>query len=73
MTKYVDRGKVNPFDAHMAGCCIWFSPRQILILEKVLDSGRPEIAKGVETEAYEDMLPLIRIEADIKRKKYLGG
>lgn len=70
-SKYMHRGKLNPFDAYMAGCCIWHSPRQILILEKLLDKGRPEISEGVEMEAYEDMLDLVKHEATIKRKKYL--
>jgi hypothetical protein len=70
---YCQRGKVNPFDAHMAGCSIWYSPRQILILEKALDAIGPALTDVVDREALEDMLPLIRVEADIKRKKYFGG
>lgn len=69
--RYADRGKINPFDAYMAGCCIWYSPRQILILEKLLELGRSQIEDGLELEAYEDMLPLVKHEAEIKRKKYL--
>jgi hypothetical protein len=67
---YRERGRFNPFDAYMAGCCIWHSPRQILILEKALEKIREEIKDGIEMEAYEDMLPLIKYEAEIKRKKY---
>jgi hypothetical protein len=71
VSKYSDRGRHNPFDAYMAGCSIWYSPRQILILEKLLDNGKHLISEGVEMEAYEDMLPLLKSEASIKRKRYL--
>jgi len=70
-SSYASRGKINPFDAYMTGCCIWHTPRQILILEKLLEKGRSEISEGVEMEAYEDMLCLIKYEAAIKRKRYL--
>lgn len=70
-SSYASRGKINPFDAYMTGCCIWHTPRQILILEKLLELGRSQIEDGLELEAYEDMLPLVKHEAEIKRKKYL--
>lgn len=70
--KYCERGKINPFDAYTAGCSIWFSPRQILILNQLLVGKENEI-KQSDLEAYRDMLPLIKAEAEIKRKKYLGG
>lgn len=70
-TRYFERGKVNPFDAYMAGCSIWYSPRQIIILEKLLCEAKSEMFDGVDAEAYEDMLGLIKSEAEIKRKKYL--
>jgi len=69
--KYSDRGRINPFDSYMAGCCMWHSPRQIMILEKLMVKGRSEISEGVEMEACEDMLSLVKQEATIKRKKYL--
>lgn len=55
----------------MAGCSIWHSPRQILILEKLLCEAKKEMFEGIDAEAYEDMLSLIKHEAEIKRKKYL--
>jgi len=67
---YHERGRINPFDAYMCGCSIWYSPRQILILEKALEKIKDEVKDGIEMEAYEDMLPLIKCEAEIKRKKY---
>ena len=49
----------------------WYSPRQIIILEKLLCAAKAEMFDGIEAEAYEDMLGLIKSEAEIKRKKYL--
>ena len=69
--RYIERGKINPFDSYMAGCSIWYSPRQIIILEKLLCAAKAEMFDGIEAEAYEDMLGLIKSEAEIKRKKYL--
>lgn len=69
--RYCERGRHNPFDAYMAGCSIWHSPRQILILEKLLCEAKKEMFEGIDAEAYEDMLSLIKHEAEIKRKKYL--
>jgi len=70
---YHERGRHNPFDAYMMGFCIWLSPRQILILEKMckIFEGMPE--KGPEEEAFIDFKVQIEYEAEIKRKKYLGG
>jgi hypothetical protein len=67
---YSKRGKHNPFDAYMAGFCIWLTPRQILILDKMCEQFLPE--EGVEKEAFTDFKEQIECEAAIKRKKYLG-
>lgn len=66
---YHHRGKINPFDAYMAGMNWWTSPRQILLLDKMFQTFTPE--PGVEAEAFEDMKSMIEHEAKIKRKKYL--
>lgn len=65
---YHTRGKINPFDAYMAGMSWWVTPRQILILDDMFAKYAP--APGIATEAFEDMKSLITIEAAIKRKKY---
>lgn len=68
---YYHHGKINPFDAYMAGFNWWTSPRQTLILAEMFQQFTP--APGIETEAFEDMKSQIEHEAKIKRKKYLGG
>lgn len=68
---YCVRGKLNPFDAYMAGMSWWVSPRQILILDEMFSKYTP--APGVDAEAFEDMKTLIAAEAAVKRKRYQRG
>ena len=68
---YSERGRHNPFDAYMAGACIWFTPRQLILLGDRLEGFTPE--GPVDAEAYRDMQEMVAHEAEIKRKKYLGG
>jgi len=68
--KYSERGRHNPYDAYMAGCCIWHSPRQLILLSDRLKGFVPD--DPVDAEAYEDMQSTVDCEAEIKRKKYLG-
>ena len=67
--KYSERGKHNPYDAYMAGCSIWHSPRQLILLEERLRDYIP--ADPVDADAIADLYEMIKYEADIKRKKYL--
>ena len=67
--KYSERGKHNPFDAYMAGCSIWHTPRQLILLDDRLKGFVP--SDPVDAEAYADMQEMIGHEATIKRKKYL--
>lgn len=70
---YSSRGKNNPFDAYMAGFCLWMTPRQILVIEKMCEKHKDIVEKGVEEEAFLDFKSQIDYEAAIKRKKYFGG
>ena len=67
---YSERGRYNPYDAYMAGCCIWHSPRQIILLDERLKGWEP--SDPVDAEAIADLREMIAHEAEIKRKKYLG-
>lgn len=51
---YHERGRHDPFDAYMAGFCVWMSPRQILINEAALKQYTPN--PGAEADAHEDLL-----------------
>lgn len=66
---YAQRGRHNPYDAYMAGCCIWHSPRQLVLLEERLRDWEP--GDPADKEAVEDMRATIAHEAAIKRKRYL--
>lgn len=68
--EYFKRGKENPFDAYMKGICIWISPRQILIINKMCEFFKEMVGKGVEEEAFLDFKSQIDHEAEIKKKKY---
>ena len=75
---YSKRGKNNPFDAYMAGVCLWITPRQILILDRIFNSfgnsTESFFTEGtVEEEAFLDFKSQIEYEAEIKKKKYFGG
>ena len=75
---YVNRGKHNPFDSYMSGICLWVSPRQILILDRIFnflkDCPEPFFVEGtVEEEAFLDFKTQIEHEAEIKKRKYFGG
>ena len=63
--------KQETFDSYMAGFCMWFTPRQILLAVAQLEKSCPEDPK--DSEAYKRMLEQLQAEAAIKRKKYLGG
>ena len=67
---YASRGKNNPFDAYMAGFCLWMTPRQIIIVEKMCNKFI-NCLDGVEKEAFLDFKEQIEYEAEIKKKKYL--
>ena len=67
---YGERGRHNPFDAYMAGCCIWHSPRQLVLLDERLRDWEP--SDPVDAEAVADMREMVAHEAEIKRRKYLG-
>lgn len=69
--KYFERGKNNPFDAHMAGFAPWITPRQIITLANMCEKYKDEL-EGIELEAFLDFKLQIDHEAEIKRKKYLG-
>lgn len=73
MAKYSQRGKNNPFDAYAMGLCLWITPRQILVIHKMCDRFKDEVDKGVEEEAFLDFKEQIDYEAEIKKRKYLGG
>ena len=68
--KYSERGRHNPYDAYMAGCCIWHSPRQLVLLDERLKDWEP--SDPVDAEAVADMREIVAHEAEIKRRKYLG-
>lgn len=70
MIKYSERGRHNPFDAYMAGFCMWMTPRQILLLDARLKGFVPD--DPVDAAAYADLRDSVGYEAEIKRKKYLG-
>jgi hypothetical protein len=67
---YGERGRHNPYDAYMAGCCIWHSPRQLVLLDERLKDWTPSCP--VDAEAVADMREMVAHEAAIKRRKYLG-
>ena len=69
---YSKRGKHNPFDAYMAGFCIWLTPRQILIIDRMCELFKEEISDEVDKEAFIDFKEQFAQEARIKRKRYLG-
>lgn len=74
---YSKRGKNNPFDAYVTGVCLWITPRQIIILDRMFDflQNCPEpifIEGSVEEEAFLDFKSQINREAKIKKKKYFG-
>lgn len=69
---YHKRGKENPFDAYMAGFCIWLTPRQILIIDKMCELFKEAVDGDIEKEAFLDFKEQFAHEAKIKRKKYLG-
>lgn len=76
--EYSKRGKNNPFDAYMSGVCLWLTPRQILILDKIFKflENCPDkflIDGSVEQEAFLDFKTQIEHEAEIKKRKYFGG
>jgi hypothetical protein len=70
---YSERGKRNPFDAYMTGVCLWLTPRQILILERMCSFFADTVEKGVEEEAFLDFKSQIDYEAEVKKRKYFGG
>ena len=67
--RYSERGKINSFDAYMAGFAPWITPRQILILESICTKA-VEALDGVDKEALLDFNAMLRYEARIKRKKF---
>jgi hypothetical protein len=69
--EYSKRGRANPFDAYMNGICLWITPRQILIIEKMCSKFIPE--EGIEKDAFLDFKEHIDHEAEIKKKRYFGG
>ena len=69
--EYCKRGKSNPFDAYMAGICMWMTPRQILIIDKMCELFKDVVDVGIEEEAFLDFKSQIEHEAAIKKKKYL--
>lgn len=69
---YSKRGKHNPFDAYMAGFCIWLTPRQILIIDRMCELFKEEVSDEIEKEAFIDFKEQFANEAKIKRRKYLG-
>ena len=74
--KYSERGKRNSFDSYMNGLCLWITPRQIIILEKMCKFFKddPDITPGiVDQQAFLDFKSQIEYEAEIKKKKYFGG
>ena len=70
---YGERGRHNPFDAYMAGVCLWMTPRQILTIHRMCERFKDEVEKGVEEEAFLDFKSQIDHEAEIKKRKYFGG
>ena len=70
---YSERGRHNPFDAYMAGVCLWMTPRQILVIHRMCERFKDEVEKGVEEEAFLDFKSQIDHEAEIKKRKYFGG
>lgn len=71
--RYSERGRHNPFDAYMAGVCLWMTPRQILTIHRMCERFKDEVEKGVEEEAFLDFKSQIDHEAEIKKRKYFGG
>ena len=74
--KYSEKGKRNPFDSYMNGLCIWLTPRQIIVIEKMCKffKDEPTIAPGsVDQQAFLDFKEQIEHEAEIKKRKYFGG
>lgn len=69
---YSSRGKNNPFDAYMSGFCLWMTPRQIILIEKMCNKFSDCLEDGVDKEAFLDFKEQIEYEAEIKKKKYLG-
>lgn len=69
--KYSERGKINPFDAYMAGFAPWITPRQILILEEMCAEYVLKL-DGIQKEAFLEFKEQIDHEAVIKRKRYLN-
>ena len=69
--KYSERGRINPFDAYMAGFAPWITPRQIIILEEMCNRYK-DVLEGIALEAFLEFKEQIDHEAIIKRKKYLG-
>jgi ABC-type taurine transport system substrate-binding protein len=69
---YSKRGKNNPFDAYMAGFCIWLTPRQILLIDKICGLFTEDIPDEIDKEAFVDFKEQLSHEAKIKRKKYFG-
>lgn len=57
----------SALDAYMLGMCLWMSPRQILICDKMCSEFVPE---PEDAKAFEDFYSQIKAEAEIKRKKY---
>lgn len=69
--EYCKRGKINPFDAYMAGFSPWITPRQILILERFCAKFESESMSDIDKEAFLDFKSQIDHEAAIKRKRYV--
>lgn len=74
--RYGERGKYNPFDAYMNGLCLWLTPRQIIVLEKMCKFFKddPALTPGsADQQAFLDFKEQIDHEAEIKKRKYFGG
>ena len=69
---YSKRGRHNPFDSYMNGLCLWMSPRQILVIEKICNHYEHIIEDAIDKEAFLDFKEQIDHEASIKKQKYLG-
>lgn len=67
--KHSERGKINPFDAYMAGFALWITPRQILILEEMCAEYVSKL-EWIKKEAFLEFKEQIDHEAAIKKKRY---
>ena len=76
MKKYKDRINRNPIDSYINGLCLWLTPRQIIVLEKMCKFFKddPTLTPGsADQQAFLDFKEQIDHEAEIKKRKYFGG